>query len=319
VIDAGAKGIYVSVMLFDGWSVEMKPGWTKRNPWLAHPYNKANNINGIDGDPNGDASGSETQTLTIPTVTAVQEAYVRAVIDAVNDLDNVIYEISNESNVQSNSWQYHMIDFVRSYESGKPKRHPIGMTVAWPNGTNAALTSSAADWISMNGNPSSPVIAGGDKVSLWDTDHLCGICGDVGFVWRALTRGHNPLLMDGYDNSPGVSDPSYNPNNAVWEAIRKNLGYARSYAVRMDLANAIPHGELASSNYCLAKPGSQYLVYTSGSNVMLNLGAVPSNVNLTVEWFNSSTGQATVTGTVKGGANRTLQRPVSGGDVVFVH
>jgi hypothetical protein len=87
----------------------------------------------------------------------------------------------------------------------------------------------------------------------------------------------------------------------------------------MDLANAIPHGELASSNYCLAKPGSQYLVYTSGSNVMLNLGAVPSNVNLTVEWFNSSTGQATVTGTVKGGANRTLQRPVSGGDVVFVH
>ena len=97
VIDAGARGIYVSVQLFNGWSVEMKPGATANNPWLSHPFNAANNINGINGDPNGDQSGQEIQTLSIPAVTALQDAYVRAVIDAVNDLDNVIYEISNES------------------------------------------------------------------------------------------------------------------------------------------------------------------------------------------------------------------------------
>ena len=31
-------------------------------------------------------------------ITAIQEAYAKKVIDTVNDLDNVLYEISNESN-----------------------------------------------------------------------------------------------------------------------------------------------------------------------------------------------------------------------------
>jgi uncharacterized protein YjdB len=319
VIDAGAKGIYVSVMLFDGWSVTTKPGYAQANPWMAHPFNSANNINGINGDTNGDLSGRETQDLSIPAVTALQEAYVRAVVDAVNDLDNVIYEISNESDAGARNWQYHMINFIRSYELTKPKQHPIGMTVAWPNGSNADVTNSPADWVSMNGNPSSPVVATGNKVSLWDTDHLCGICGDVPWVWKSMTRGHNPLLMDGYDNSPGVSDPSYIPTDPKWEAIRKNLGYARTYAMRMDLAHAVPHGELAGSGYCLAKVGAEYLVYSGGGSVTVDLSAVPSNVRLTVEWFNSNTGVSTVVGTVVGGARRQLKPPSGGGDVVFVH
>jgi uncharacterized protein YjdB len=319
VIDAGARGIYVSVMLFDGWSVEEK-GTAFANPWLGHPFNAANNINGIDGDPNRDNSGRETQQLAIPAITSLQEAYVRAVIDAVNDLDNVIYEISNESDPSANAWQYHMIDFIRSYESTKPKQHPIGMTVAWPNGSNADLTGSSANWVSMNGNADAPAVATGDKVSLWDTDHLCGICGDVAWVWKSLTRGHNPILMDGYDNSPGVSDPSYNPRDPKWEAIRTNLGYARSYAQRMDLNHAVPHGELASSGYCLAKPGVEYLVYSpGGSDVSVNLSAVAATTSLTVEWFNSATGVATVVSSVNGGTSRDLKPPASGGDVVYLH
>ena len=78
---------------------------------------------------------------------ACDQATVTIVINAVNDLDNVIYEISNESDPLGNAWQYHMIDFIRSYEFTKPKRHPVGMTAAWPNGTNATLTSSTADWV----------------------------------------------------------------------------------------------------------------------------------------------------------------------------
>ena len=319
VIDAGARGIYVSVMLFDGWSVETKPGFAQKNPWLAHPFNSANNINGINGDPNGDNSGRETQELTIPAVTALQEAYVRAVIDAVNDLDNVIYEISNESDPSGNSWQYHMINFIRSYELTKTKQHPIGMTVPYP-GTNNEVLSSTADWVSMDGDISNPAEATGNKVSLWDTDHLCGICGDVPWVWKSLTRGHNPLLMDGYDNSPGVSDPSYDPNDPKWEAIRKNLGYARTYANKMDLAHAIPHAELAGSGYCLAIPGSQYLIYAPGGfSVTAHLETVPSTDSFTVEWFNTTTGVSTVLPLpVSGGTAQVLNPPSTGGDVVLL-
>jgi uncharacterized protein YjdB len=320
-IDAGARGIYVSVMLFDGWSLGFKGSSSAANPWLAHPFNAANNINSIDGDPNGDASGFEIQSLSNPAITALQDAYVRAVVDAVNDLDNVIYEISNESEQSADLWQYHMIDLIRSYEATKAKQHPIGMTVPYPTnppGSNSDVLSSSADWVSMNGWASDPASATGNKVSLWDTDHLCGICGDVAWVWKSMTQGHNPLFMDGYDASAGVGDPKYNPSDPVWEAIRKNMGYARSYALRMDLARALPHGELASSGYCLAKPGAQYLVYSTSSSVTVNLGSAPSKV-YTVEWFNTNTGVATIAGTVSGGGTRRLYRPASGNNVVFLY
>jgi len=320
-IDAGARGIYVSIMLFNGWSVEAKPGSTAANPWLAHPFNSANNINGINGDPNGDASGAETQTLTIPAVTALQETYVKAVIDAVNDLDNVMYEVSNESEQSSDAWQYHMINLVRSYEASKPKQHPVGMTVPYPTvpqGTNSDVLNSSADWVSMNGNVDNPAVADGSKVSLSDTDHLCGICGDASWPWRSFTRGHNPLLMDGYDGSAGVGDPIYNSSDPKWEAIRKNMGYARSYALRMDLAHALPRGDLASSGYCLAALGSEYLVFApGGGKVSVNLSGVSGS--RTVEWFNPANGQTTAGGTVTGGGTVNLTAPFSGMAVVYIH
>lgn len=317
VIDAGQRGIYVSVMLFDGWSIEMKPGNARANPWLAHPFNASNNINGVNGDPNGDASGREIQTLAIPAVTALQEAYVQAVVDAVNDQDNVLYEVSNESDPIATPWQYHMIDFVRQYERTKPKQHPIGMTVSWPNGSNTDLTNSPADWISINGDLQNPAAATGAKVSLLDTDHLCGICGDASWVWRSFTRGHNPLLMDGYDNSPGVSEPSYNPGDPVWESIRNNLGYARIYAMRMDLAHATPHGELASTGYCLAVPGKEYLVFApGGGTVTVDLnGAVGPHA---VEWLDPQTGHTIAGSSVAGGGSISMTAPFSGPAVAYI-
>ena len=319
VIDAGARGIYVSVMLFNGWAVEFKAG-TGKNPWLSHPFNAANNINNINGDPNSDQSGQEIQTLSIPAVTALQDTYVRAVIDAVNDLDNVIYEISNEtnSNPAADAWQYHMINLIRSYEAGKPKQHPIGMTVPWPSGSNSEVLNSTADWVAMNGDLNNPPAADGSKVSLWDTDHLCGICGDMAWPWRSLTRGHNTLLMDGYNGAPGYTDPAYDPTDPKWEVIRKNMGYARSYALRMDLANARPRSDLASSSFCLAVVGSEYLVFNAEiGNVSVNLSGVSGS--RTVEWFNPATGQTTAGGTVAGGGSVSFTPPFSGMAVLYIH
>ena len=49
---ARQRGIYVSVMLFEGWGLQFGPG-----AWEDHPFNPQNNVNGIDGDPNGDRKG----------------------------------------------------------------------------------------------------------------------------------------------------------------------------------------------------------------------------------------------------------------------
>ena len=106
IIAAGDRGMYVSIMLFNGWSIEDPKGqFNSNNPWKGHPYNSKNNINGINGDPSGNGSGEEVHTMQVSAVTALQEAYIRKVIDTVNDLDNVLYEISNESHSDSSAWQ----------------------------------------------------------------------------------------------------------------------------------------------------------------------------------------------------------------------
>ena len=46
---------------------------------------------------NGDGEGAEIHTLQVPPrITEFQHAYARKVVDTVNGLDNVLYEIGNE-------------------------------------------------------------------------------------------------------------------------------------------------------------------------------------------------------------------------------
>ena len=346
VIEAGDRGFYVSVMLFDGWSVESKFGG--HEPWKGHPYNEQNNANGVDGDVNNDGQGGETHTLANAQVTALQEAYVNKVIDTVNDLDNVLYEISNESPANSEGWQYHMIDHIRAYEATKPKQHMVGMTWEWPNdaGQNQDLYNSPADWISLGGGADLdayvPPVADGSKVIMADTDHLCGICGDRKWVWKSFTRGENPIFMDIYDNATsGRGMPFTNVNEGE---VRNNLGYVRAYAERMNLVAMTPRPDLCSTGYCLANPAADaaaYLVFLPAgatiSELLQRLGIdkspsiyLPSDgradvdlsgspVELVVEWFNPLNGTIIDGGKVLGGKSQTFSAPFKGDAVLYLY
>jgi uncharacterized protein DUF6298 len=323
VQQAGARGIYVSVMLFDGWSIEDKD-LGHRNPWRGHPFNAANNVNGLDGDPNADGEGQEIHTLAIPAVTAVQDAYVRAVVDAVNDLDNVLYEISNESPAGSEAWQSHMIDLVKTYEATKPRRHPVGMTVEYPGGHNAELFASAADWISPNDSGgvyrTDPWPADGRKVIVWDSDHMGTETTTPAWAWQSFLRGMNPIFMDTYDGqATGVgARPSFDPNDPRWVQLRRDLGYTLAYAARLPLRDMRPRGELASTHYCLANaaPVGEYLAYAPAGSVSLDLSA--SAGSLRFEWFAPASGETYTGGTVAGGAIRNFTAPFGGAAVLYV-
>jgi hypothetical protein len=323
VSQAGERGIYVSIQLFDGFSVESKPFMAANNPWPGHPFNQNNNINGINGDPNGNGQGEETHNLQIAAVTTRQEAYVKKVIDTINDLDNVLFEISNESNSGSEQWQYHMINYIKSYEASLPKQHPVGMTVEWPGGDNAELFASPADWISPNssdGYYDDPPASNGSKVIINDTDHLAYPSGDREWMWKSVLRGLNPAFMDPYDCKGDPSPPSCDPNDPEWVNLRQNLGYANTYAERINLAAMTPHGELASSHYCLAKPassGAEYLVYLpTGGSVTVNLSAASGQ--LKAEWFNPSNGVTTDGGFTTGGATRSFTAPFAGDALLYI-
>ncbi|MEV4320097.1 DUF6298 domain-containing protein [Actinocrispum sp. NPDC049592] len=281
VRQASARGMYVSVMLFDGWSIAgVKGEQHHNNPWKGHPFNAANNINGVNGDPNRNGSGEETQTLQSPTVTARQEAYVQKVIDTLADDDNVLFEISNEGPPNSVQWQYHMISYIKSHDR---LARPVGMTSTYPDGDNQDLWDSPADWISPNGDIDNPPVTSGAKVVLSDTDHLCGLCGDREWPWKSFTRGENPIYMDAYDGAYGIGGDIDDPN-AI--AIRANLGYVRKYATRMNLAEATPQPGLSSTKFCLAAP-DEYLFFSPSNTFVIHIDPR----GLTGEWFEPRTGE----------------------------
>jgi hypothetical protein len=329
LLAAGERGIYAAVMLFQGWSLSV----TRKglDPWIVHPFNGANNVNSVDVPYTGwdDETHPSLHSVHNPRVLTFQEAYVRKVIGTVNDLDNVLYEIINEGG--SLAWQFHMVDFVHACERAKPKQHPVGITSGTPSIRNAPLFAGSADWFSPTSQPNwwdrpdviriedykeDPPAADGRKVLVPDTDHLWGHGGNAKWVWKCFTRGHNPIFMDPWQGlylesteeiapwsfTGGISkDQRDYPD---WEPTRRAMGDTRRYAERMNLAAMAPRPDLASTRYCLADPGEEYLVYLpEGGKVTIDL--CDARGSFTVEWYLPQ-------------LRRTLPgaRPLPGGDYV---
>jgi len=306
IIAARDRGIYVSVMLFEGWEAQFTDAWTY------HPFNLDNNVNDIDGDAIGYFTVQNTAMGR--KILALQEAYLRKVIDTVNDLDSVLYEVCNESGSFSTAWQYHVINYVKKYQSTKPKQHPVGMTVQYANGTNAVVFNSPADWVSPNpGSPEenyreNPSATYRGKVIVNDTDHLWGHTGgDSVWVWKSFCRGLNVLFMEELLPSPTWQD-----------SAREAMGQTRRYAQKIDLAAMTPAGELSQTGYCLASRGKEYLVFQPGNQgeFRVNLSDAPGTFS--VEWFNVNTGIAVAGKPVSGGGSRTFTTPFGGPAALYL-
>jgi hypothetical protein len=328
VIAAGNQGIYVAVMLFDGWALHLSPA---PDNVAGHPFHVANNVNGI-----GINSIVDYQVLPLdPRVQALQETYIRKVVDTVQDLPNVLYEVANESSGggsvdrqfaemlglgdppewgDSTEWQYWVIDVVKRYEQQmRYDPHPIGMTMQFPvsdqTRVNDPLFNSAADWISPGyddeiftggrhpmapGSPAShwfenPPASNGRKIVITDTDHYAPGKGDALWAWKSFLRGHHPILMD-FGIIDGVNLPEPSPPYAAFEPARYAMGDTLRYADRMNLIDMVPRGELSSTGYVLANPGQEYLVLQPGET------ADPFTVTLeagtySVEWYSVTTSE----------------------------
>jgi hypothetical protein len=245
VMAAGNAGIYVGVLLFDGWAIHLSPAPDNVE---GHPFHALNNVNGVSIQ-----SILDYQVLPLdPRVQALQEAYIQKVIDTLHDLPNVLWEVANESSGggavdksfaemlgfseapdwgDSTEWQYWVIDVVKRHEREMGYTpHPIGMTMQFPvkeqTKVNDPLLNSRAEWISPGyddeifaqgdqhpmapGSPPShwldnPPPNEGRKVVITDTDHYSSTA-DALWAWKSFLRGHHPILMD-YGIIAGVNPP----------------------------------------------------------------------------------------------------------------
>ncbi len=266
--DLQNNGIYVSIMLFEvyGFLDGEACGNPKQTLWDGNIFNRANNINGIDTDYDGNGNGIEFFYTDEEKILQLQRDYVTKVIDTVNHLDNVFYEIANE--LYAPQWQYGLAEFIKSYEKTMPMQHLVFMsaggrtrTGAWKQMGAEVAINSPADCFAVAGSwkagcykRKDPPVNDYAKPGIVDMDHVSPGSSDVGYVWTAFTRGYHFDLYDKPFESP-------DDEGTKWDCIRRNVGKTVEYACRLDLANAVPRSDLASTGYCLARPGSQYVVY----------------------------------------------------------
>ena len=298
---AGEAGLYASVMLFNGWA------WHQANSAGHSPYSAGNNVNGISAGP------GTIMSLNDPAVIAVQEAYVRAAVNTVKDLPNVLYEVANEAsnNGDAWAWQNHMLGIIKQADGN---RHPAGITAAeWWSGDryaiNGDLARSDADWTSPDGADymdGSIPSANGGKVSVVDTDHLWGIGGSKEFVWEAFTRGHNVISMDTLENT-GIAGASqaylgYAPDAVT--SMRAGIQQTRAVAELIDLNGVKEHGSLSSTGFALADPADgEFIVYApNGGHFTVDLSEARS-MTLSVKWMDVDSGTLTSAGSIAGGNN----------------
>jgi hypothetical protein len=320
VAAAGKMGIYVDVMLFDGFGLHLT---APPDNIEGHPFHAANNVNGL-----GITSIVDYQVLPLdPGIQALQEAYIRKVVDTVHDLPNVLYEVANESSGDtadsvelpdgtvihtrigdSTEWQYWVIGFVKQYEQQMGYDvHPIGMSMQYPvadqRKVNDVLFNSQADWISPGfDEPAAKVKSGegpppgrwltdppandGIKVILSDTDHYSPMQSDALWAWKSFLRGHNPILYDlGIMNGFNASDESAGgPSYESLEPARVALGNTAGFARRMNLIEMEPRGDLSSTAYALANPGEEYLILQPSEKAEAFTVTLEAGT-YAVEWF----------------------------------
>jgi hypothetical protein len=318
-------GIYAAVMLFQGFSSEWiwhygDPYTNLGNPFRGHPYHPENNIQGFDG---GTDNGVRVD-LGSPSVRAHQAAYIKAVVETVNDFDHIVFEVINEGG--NEEWHEFVMATVRACEKDLPKKHLVGMTGHGSMKLDRMLASSA-DWIAPGFHDSKPYDLILDppasvtsvKPAILDTDHLWGTGIDYKWVWRSFLRGYHVLFMDPAWPLRGWFEPLQNTRHYPgYEEGRKAMTETLRLAKRLNLARMEPLPERASTGFCLAEVGRAYLVYfPNGGTATLDLSEATGTLH--VEWIDPIQGTIVPGRSLSGGKTVTLSPPFANDAVLYVH
>jgi len=331
VAAAQARGLYSGVMLFRGWS-----GCCENSipNWPDHPMHHDNNVNGIDGDPDRINYGNKVHSLDNPAIVKVQEAYIRKMIDTLNEFDSILWEIGNETIATSIPWKVHMVQFIRNYEKTKPRQHlvltgtgnGVGNDSAYitKSDTFSPCVTEPAHWGSLNdpfvNNPPIPDERLGVPIIL-DNDHLGNhflrftALDQRRWTWKSFTRGNHPVHMDCYDVFwDGAEPTSDHPVSGVatnphYDPQRKSLGDLQVFARKMDLAALKPTDDagICSTTFCLASAGKEYLAYQPDTNagIVLKLPAGSYDIEL----FDTTTGKGKKAKLKWDGGKKTFPKP----------
>ena len=305
--NAQQLGLNVGLTLFDG-HYDLPGG--KIGTYST--WNSARNVQGVQWAfnatalsqyPNPSPSGGSAERLVY-----YQRRWVDRLLHEIAPFSNVILELDNETSGVSSSWFLWWADHFLT--SGAY----VIATTGDANGSIADNVFSSDSRLHMKSYHlrDDAVITSTryswNKIIVADADNSCTTPDGTTsrrLAWRSMLRG-------GHWNDftcGGVPLPSL----AKLDYYKYLLDFIRNADVRpWEMA---PHTELVTSGMAMAKPGSDYLVYTE-ANVTVNLTAASGT--LLWQWYNPRDGTLASSGTIAGGASRSFTLPGSGDWVLWI-
>ncbi|MDP3089630.1 MAG: hypothetical protein Q8N04_03060 [Nitrospira sp.] len=318
VQEALAAGVYPSVMLFSSGHLEYD------NYSIGHPYQAANNGNGIDADRNGDGKVEETMTLVNLRITAFQDEYICKFVDTFKDIGGVMFEVTNEVQGRgSEDWQSHVMDQIRECERQKGSVRHLVMQSAYDFGRRTnndylfnnprpdiVMPTCTSDGTNYDANP--PANDGRKAIAWYDTDHAVLTCGTIGadVPWRNFMRAVYFSYLNERESAPVMA--------AVRAAQAQTLDWANTRIANLLGMVAETGTSICESGYCLYNPdGSEFLMYVpSAGRTYIDLSSWTGQYS--VQFFNPADGTTTNAAAVSGETQCFFKPPWDGAAVVYL-
>ena len=241
--------------------------------WPLSPFNPANNINGF-----SPLSSHEVYTLDENGgLLAVQENFVRRIVEELKDFDNVYYEICNEPYFAGVTldWQRHIADVIEDAQKEHPAKQLISQNIA---NHSAKITDPTPAVSIFNFHYTYPPIAVAANYALNKVigENETGFRGTADEVYRneawdfllaggglfnnldySFTAGHENGTFSYPPSQPGGGGPSFHQQLAVLVKFMNDLDF-----IHLKPADELVHGLTPDASlHLLANPGKEYAAY----------------------------------------------------------
>ncbi|PCH59890.1 MAG: hypothetical protein COC05_05740 [Gammaproteobacteria bacterium] len=355
VSDLNDNGVYVIYTLFNSFDGERKQ-YREYILFEKNPFNINNNINNIDVDTNANDIGEELYRLPLPThIKAIQEAYIKRVVDTLNPFNNVLYEVCNECLIDSKDWQIWVSESIKNYQGPKTKQHLVGISGIFYGISNIELAQSPAtdwwqpgafkpqprslwdrlitlDWRQAKPDSQSaafelftspPSASGefGNKPIIFNSDHFRPSAVTVDWVWKSISRGLHPLSYETRNlkktGAKAHTAGLFLNGERDSENVHATIKSTRYFASKMHLQTMFPVRSLSSTEYALADSGEEYLIYQPDNGPFTVHGLLAKNT-YQLEWFNVSLNRTVASSTIPAtGASMNFTPPFSNGPAIL--
>jgi hypothetical protein len=290
---------------------------------LGHPYKATNNVNAISCD--GNANNLCEEVYLYPPsdsrVTTFQDAYVRKMVDTLNDIDGVVWEVTNEQGTISGpaaAWVHHIADIVTAYEAtGGRKVHPVWISPYAQSVANILASTHGlikGPYCDGTSNYDTDPPVNTTKIVFYDTDHTqtagapCGT--EVsGHPWKSFTRGVHPIELLERESAGVVTQ------------LKAELAQVQVYVNKMNLAAMLPvtNGTIIGTAYGVKNDCTEYLSFNPADSAhTIDLTACGGGTTFTVEYLDITTGAISAQANTTGGASRSFNPSGTNPTVVYL-